>query len=225
MERAHWSLFHAIEFYAFVAVIVAIGWQKCFDWLLWIWQLSAVTEVAFQNGPISGAPMVDYAGFFIGGAACYLIWEGGRKLPPCLLLIGGWLFGTYQSLGRLWMYEKVYGVPFNRTVVASLVTLIFATLTLVAFRRTGALGRTSWLGPANVTYPLYLQHQSVGFALINRLYPAWPATAVLITTSAAIHRTLERPIAQGLKSALRRLAAGRVVTPMETRLPGEGGNP
>lgn len=69
-----------------------------------------------------------------------------------------------------------------------------------------------WLAAAgNLTYPLYLIHMYVGFALIDLLRRQVPAglllpaiTAFMLAVSWIIHRYVERPMGTKLRQAMKR---------------------
>jgi peptidoglycan/LPS O-acetylase OafA/YrhL len=71
--------------------------------------------------------------------------------------------------------------------------------------------RGSWLTTAGaLTYPLYLLHEEIGWAVIARLHdrvPKWPLVIGLVVAMLVaawlVHRLVERPIAPRLREAMK----------------------
>jgi peptidoglycan/LPS O-acetylase OafA/YrhL len=101
-------------------------------------------------------------------------------------------------------------------VVVGTLTLFFVVMALIAVRRTGRFGQIRWTVAGEVTYPLYLLHQIIGFAVFNVTYPSisphvllWTTIGVMLALSYAVHVGVERT----LSPPLRRLLAGRTLQP------------
>jgi peptidoglycan/LPS O-acetylase OafA/YrhL len=99
----------------------------------------------------------------------------------------------------------------NGAIVAGIITACFAIMLAVACQWTGALGRVRWVMLGSVTYPLYLLHQNIGFAIFNAYYPninahllLWGTIALMLLVSYAIHRWIEKPMGNLLKGAVDR---------------------
>jgi peptidoglycan/LPS O-acetylase OafA/YrhL len=90
--------------------------------------------------------------------------------------------------------------------VVLVITGIFAVMAAVALRWLSWI-RGGWLTVAGaLTYPLYLLHQEIGYAIIARLHhriPKWPLLVGLIAgmlvVAWLVHRLVERPLAPVVK--------------------------
>jgi peptidoglycan/LPS O-acetylase OafA/YrhL len=80
---------------------------------------------------------------------------------------------------------------------------------LLALRKLDSVARPWFFAVGAITYPLYLIHQYIGYALINKLADgSWPYLRLLLIVflmlalSWGLNRFLEVPAARALKKAL-----------------------
>lgn len=125
------------------------------------------------------------------------------------LLVLAWWLAVVRTHHDLAKFEQEFHTRFDPLVTASLVTLFFVVLLLIALRKTGPLAGVRWPILGAITYPLYLLHQNIGYMIFNALYPQWNqhllfwgTVATMIVGSLAIHLLLEKPIARQMKRAL-----------------------
>ena len=78
-------------------------------------------------------------------------------------------------------------------------------------RRTGVIGRSTWVTVGALTYPLYLLHQNIGYMIFNLGYPAlnphllmWGTVALMLGLSYAVHAWVEVPLSAPLKQLANR---------------------
>ena len=209
VDGAYWSLLVEMRFYALVALLLWLGQLPRAQWWLGCWLVVVVLDEWLGQGRLRSLLIVDYAAYFVAGAVCYLIWERGASPARLGLLLACWGLALFQSLRALAPFEQHYATAMNRPVVAGLITLFFLALLLVALRRTGMLGRRSWTLAGALTYPVYLLHQNIGYALFNLAYPRWPAplllllvTLLVLALAYGVHRGVERRYATSFKRCL-----------------------
>jgi peptidoglycan/LPS O-acetylase OafA/YrhL len=119
----------------------------------------------------------------------------------------------YQALRFAHGVSLRYHQPLHAPVVAGVITVIFAVMTLIALRVTRRLGRPWFAAAGALTYPLYLVHAYAGFVLISLLAPVvsrWvlvPAMIVFMgAVACAIHRLIEVRLGPRLRRGLIRLS-------------------
>lgn len=212
MDGAYWSIVLEIVFYFWVALAVAIGWFDRFrlelatGWLL----VAVANELLIDNAAARLLFVTEYAGFFIGGLLAFDILRRGAK-PETLVVAAAALVFSLSSLftGRAWMLEH-YGVALSPVQLISAGIGVHAIFLAALFIRLRASAIVALLGA--LTYPLYLLHQHIGYALIEALAPAlgrWEAAgaafALIFAAAALVVVALERPAQRWLKPRLAKL--------------------
>lgn len=221
IDGAYWSLLVEIRFYALIAVVLATGRiyqaQRC----LVLWLLACIALEILAMLPINWIPalalhylrsvlITNYATYFIAGATCFLIWEKGASLNRLAVLLAAWGLAIFQSGAILRkVVEENYKTTLNSSIVASILTIFFLVMLLIALRRTGSIANYRWPLAGAISYPLYLLHQNIGYLVFNRLYPAlnahvllWGTIIVVVGAAYAVHAVVERRLASRMKTAL-----------------------
>lgn len=206
IDGVYWSLFVELQFYAMVAVLIALGWIRRAPLFLALWLAASVVLEAIPIGPLRTLLLVSYSSYFIGGAACYLIWSQGASSTPLALFAGSLGLALYQALAALPGFEQQFSTQMNPYIVGAIVIACFAIMLMVALRRTGWFGQRRWITAGVITYPLYLLHQNIGYMVFNLAWPAvnahvlfWGVTALMILASYAVHVLVERRFTPHLK--------------------------
>ena len=214
MDGVYWSLFVELRFYALTLAILALGRIHHSQRLLAVWLLVSALLQAMPDSKLAYLLIADYSAFFIGGAACYLIWSAGASRGRLALLAGAWLLALVQAIREAAGLGLRFAMTFEPLAVASAVTAFFGVLLAIALHRSGWFGRQRWLLAGALTYPLYLLHQNVGYMLFNRYAPVverhllfWGVILLALTAAYAVHRLVERPLAARLRSSLTRLTS------------------
>lgn len=213
MDGAYWSIVLELVFYFWVAAALVFGLFErrrldlAASWLL----LSVANEFLFDSEPLRLLFITEYAGFFAGGIVAYEAGKNGWRAEAIVLGAAAFLFATASLFsGRDWMLDH-YGVALSPGAVvaasAAVHVLFFGALAL----RLPESGGIAFAGA--LTYPLYLLHQHIGYALIGAIAPwtgRWAAAAVAMLFVAllagAIVILVERPAQTWLKPRLKRLA-------------------
>lgn len=230
IDGAYWSLAVEIQFYVLVAIVLIARKIHQTQFLLALWLAGTVLVDLFPFTKLQNFLVVDYSGFFIAGAACFLIWSQGLSLERIGLLLASWYLTLYQAIGVLPDFEYHYHTSMNCYVVAIVVTAFFGVMLLISLRLTGAFGKRRWLRLGAMSYPLYLVHQNVGFmifnvasAAINRQLLFWGTILLSIGIAFLVHTLIEKRFASGLNRVLDSL--DRVSLPTKNEYLAERVNP
>jgi peptidoglycan/LPS O-acetylase OafA/YrhL len=107
-----------------------------------------------------------YSPYFVAGMAFFLM-HRFRPDPMLWGIVGiSYLLAIHYLGVDTRIMHKFGGIP--AWLAPVIITAFFVIMTLVAYGKLGVTWR--WLTTAGVlTYPLYLLHQDIGWALINRL--------------------------------------------------------
>ena len=205
VEGVYWSLTVELAFYLCMwglwrlrllgrIEVVLLGWIA----LKLLWWLAP--ELPYRLEMLLA---LDYIAFFAIGIAAYRVREGARS----------WA----QQLPVLAMALVVTAIAGTRgdLITFCLVTVIF--IELVA-GRLGFLDRKLLLWLGALSYPIYLVHQFMGYAILARLgaigVPAWLALLVAIAAALGvaqlIHSFVERPAHKTIPAAWRKWRESRL---------------
>jgi peptidoglycan/LPS O-acetylase OafA/YrhL len=212
VETVYWTLFVELCFYLLFAIVVHLGvtYRRVVVFCV-IWMTVAVLAPPLQIPLLSILAIPEYAPYFVAGSAMYLMYRF-RPSPLLVAIVGfAWLVSMHRVGARLTNLNPGFDVPVwpGRVII----TLAFAAMLAVALRWTDRI-RWRWLTVAGVlTYPFYLLHQRVGYAIIRTAYrhtelPVWSlvaaTTATVLTLAWILHRCVERPLSGRLRAGLKR---------------------
>lgn len=212
IDAVYWTLFVELKFYLIMALMLARGLTYRRTVLLCaVWMTVAVMAPSLDLPALNALVISDYAPYFIGGIAMYLI----HRFGPAPLLYGitgfAWLVCLARVDDRIAQMRPGFSVPTWPAML--IITLCFAVLLLIALGRTDRI-TWRWLTVAGaLTYPLYLLHSRIGHTVIRAGYehtvvPVWAliaATTVLMLGLAwLVHRFIERPLARRVRDLVRR---------------------
>ena len=216
IDGSYWTLFVEMKFYALVGIVLALGRIRHVQSILVGWLLLSVLGEFWPNKYLRYFLIVDYSAYFIGGAACFLVWSRGSSPARLGLLLLCWWLALFQSTKAVAGMVEHYHTDLNNYVAGGLITVFFGVMVLVAMKATGVFGRTRWLAAGALTYPLYLLHENIGFIIFNKAYPAvnahlllWGTLALMLATAWVVHVQVERRFSPPLKRALARLFGGK----------------
>ena len=225
MDGAYWSIVYEITFYAWVALLMALGlFCRQIDLIVLFWLAVSVWNEATLGSSVLGRLLITgNSGFFAAGLLLYEIYAGRRDATVLLLLAAAAEVSVYQSVSGVQWLRDHYNVPFDGRVVAAVSAGSIAAVGLAMRIRRLPLRPDVILAIGGLTYPLYLLHQHIGFMVFNRLDGAMPRPALVAATIAGmtglswlVWRHVDRPGQRLLKAALTH-AAGRAA-PLWTKL-------
>lgn len=214
MDGAYWSIVLELVFYFWIAVALLTGaFQRYKLELVAIWLIVAfANETYVDSEALRMLFITEYAGFFAGGVIAYEATKT-RWTPELLVFAAAaFLFATLTLFsGRIWMLGH-YGAALAPGALVAASAVLHAVF-LGALMINLPARRTIVFAGA-LTYPLYLLHQHIGYAVIVSLTPAlgrWPAViaaaGLAITAAAIIVIAFERPAQRFLKPRLAGAAA------------------
>ncbi|KWA20703.1 acyltransferase [Burkholderia territorii] len=171
-----------------------------------MWLIGTVLVELFPFIKLKGFLVTDYAGFFIAGAACFLIRQHGLSRSRISLVFGAWALSLYHELRLLPYFGQNFGKELEPAIVAVVMTSFFVVMLTLAMRRTPILASSRWVWFGAVSYPLYLIHQNVGYMLFNEVGSNvdqavlfWGVITVAIGAALLLHIAVEKPAAGPLK--------------------------
>ncbi|WP_177235108.1 acyltransferase [Streptomyces sp. MUSC 14] len=205
-----WTLWVELRFYVLFALLVVVRGVTRRRVVLFacVWTLAAVLCHSSKSELLNQVVMPEYAPFFIGGLALYLIHRFGSDLLSWGIVAMSWLLAQREATVGLWGHHP-HRDPY---VVILIVTVAFAAVAVVALGW-ASWARGRWLVTAGaLTYPFYLVHEHLGWFVIRVLHRGlglgpWPTLVVtvlgMLVLAWLIHRFVEKPFGPRLKRALK----------------------
>lgn len=213
MDGAYWSIVLELVFYFWVTVALMTGvFQRHKLELVAVWLLLALAnETLVDSEALRMLFVTEYAGFFAGGIIAYEAKKAGWNAVLLTFAAAAFVFGTMTLFsGRAWMLDH-YGVALSpAALVASSAVLhaVFLGTLTIHLRASKGIALAG-----AVTYPLYLLHQHVGYAVIDALAPhigglaaIAAATAIAVVAATVIVIVFERPAQRLMKPWLAKAA-------------------
>jgi peptidoglycan/LPS O-acetylase OafA/YrhL len=173
VDPVYWTLWRELMFYLLFAIVVwrGVAYRRTVAFCV-LWTVASVLAVWTAVPVLKNLVGSECSMYFIAGIAMYLM----HRFRPTILLGGivgvSWALATYNlTESTAGQSRIVLHHPISSHVAAGIVTLCFGMVLAVAL---GWLDRIQWrwLTVAGaLTYPLYLIHQIIGYAIIRWLNP------------------------------------------------------
>lgn len=225
LDGAYWTIAYEIIFYAWVFLAIATGifergWRIAI--VAWL-AISVLNETMIGSGAVQKLLITEYSGYFAFGLTLYKAQKQPGLANLCVLATAAaWAiacpFLTQPDFVETYALDRsVFGLALIGPVALGAMTL--AAL-LPSLRISPAVA----VGLGGLTYPLYLLHQNIGYAVFanfgteqSRWLVAFSLLIALLFVSWIIARTIE-PLARRMivdasrrikNEALRLLPSGR----------------
>jgi peptidoglycan/LPS O-acetylase OafA/YrhL len=197
IDLPYWTLTYELVFYVYLAVILHFGLLRSIEWLgllsLAINCILLMTVDVELHRRSSIVLMVHYTNFFLIGICLYRLYAGTAR-PVTYLALGCAIAATALGGGERAFYASGW--------VYLPLTAAFAALVWFATSRHGKwLAWPPLLFLGRVSYPLYLVHGVVGFAIIrlcaelgwSTLGGVLAAVTVSVSMAVLVHYLVEVP--------------------------------
>jgi len=217
VDTVYWTLWIELKFYLIVACLIGAGLSdRRVRTVGAVWLAAAVALSAYPQGLLREVVMPDFAPYLIAGMAMFLLRRNRSDRKSWVLLICCWLVSLQRVEVRALDLKPGYVVPVWPALV--LITVGYAVLLGIALGMTDRVN-WRWLGSAGaLTYPFYLVHQRVGYAVIRTVHQCLglpPGVVIvgvvclLLALAGLVHRLVERPLAPLLKACVLGRRVGR----------------
>lgn len=227
LDGSYWTLVQETMFYIWVWLALITGLIRHVRLLLYGWLAVTCAALLLPDTSVGwmvgGLLISDYAAYFIAGGLFYLIWKERRlrlsdsvALVVCLVL--SVYLGAQDALNPLGAADRSYDL--DPVSVGLWVTSFFVLFAVLSGRQLPeqALRPWAWLGA--LTYPLYLLHQHIGYALINKFKLVMPGEAAIglmfvlaLLGAWAAHKWLEVPFTRWVKVRIEGILPSKAPVP------------
>ncbi|CAM3643924.1 acyltransferase [Occultella aeris] len=217
VDGVYWTLWVEMQFYLLMAVMVAIGLTR--RRVLFVATALPLVGTALtltMPGATETLTSLGWASMFGAGMVMYVIYRDGHSVRlwalAALNTAQGVLIAAVKQTSAIEAIAS--GAEVSPLILALAVLGAVAAVATIAFVPTIRNLDWRWLtAVGTLTYPLYLTHEYVGWAVIEALHPAlgkWPTLIVAVGTCLAlawlIHRFVEkrwhRPLRRRLEALL-----------------------
>ncbi|MGB7433287.1 MAG: acyltransferase [Ahrensia sp.] len=190
VDGVYWTLVYEFIFYGWVAILLLVGIfhsrmiAVCAVWLA----ITALNQYVLEYGPFLRLFITEYSGSFVAGLMFWHIRRHGLSIPA-VLLIGVSIFllgnGLYVAGQQSFLVNPPPPLTFANAQAFSL--FIIALVGAGVFAPQLQRGQKTLMLLGGISYPLYLVHQEIGYALFRHFDGVFPTLPmVLFTAFAAI---------------------------------------
>jgi len=209
IDAVYWSLLVEIKFYALVWLCICFGQMRRVYGILAGWLLFTIANQFLKSDVIRLVFLTEYAQYFIGGCAMYLIWSRGLNFRRVALTMAALAVALWIEIGNVPGVVAWHNAPISRARVGILVIMFFATLFYLSIRHAD-MKRSKWLELAGaMSYPVYLLHLNSGVIIFRFLYGKmnvhllyWGMTGAVVVLAWAVHRFVEKPVQPWMKGKI-----------------------
>jgi len=167
IDATHWYLVRELQFYLFVAVVLALGRGRLLPKIYPIW---AIVLCIWNLSNFSDFNIWYFSGYFSlisGGAIIYSIKEWGWNPLRIIGLIAAYVGAIDTRISIIPALESRRNTEYSPWVISIIVTSIFLIMLLTLTKAIDNF-KISWIGMAGaLTYPLYLIHGRIGGTMIQ----------------------------------------------------------
>jgi len=199
LDGAYWTIAYEIIFYGWIFLMIATdlfdrAWRVVI--LAWI-AISVVNEAMIGSGAIQKLLITEYSGYFSFGLTLYKVRRHFSVGSLCVLGAAACWAMVAPFLTEP-DFVEMYGLGRDVLGLALVGPIALGTLVLCAMAPSMRIPPELAIGLGGLTYPLYLLHQNIGYAVFarfstdgNRWLAALSLIAALLFVSWVIARTVE----------------------------------
>lgn len=169
IDGAYWTIAYEITFYGWVFLLLWAGlFQRHWAAVVLVWlAISVVNEEVLMNGAIGKVFITEFSGFFAFGLALFK-WQKARDYKALAIMALAFAWACREPFLSDAAFIKNYGLGRPEIGLLLVGPLSLCLFTLFASLRRIPISPSLALQLGALTYPLYLLHQNIGYAVFNR---------------------------------------------------------
>lgn len=166
LDGAYWTIVYEIIFYGWIFILSAFGlFQRHWRVILLAWlALSAGNELVFDSGVIRKLFITEYSGFFGFGLVLFKLREDACRQDFCALAAAA-IWASSAAFITEPLFFEMYAVTRPDTGLMLMGPLSLAAVIAAVFLPPCRISPEIAIGLGGLTYPLYLLHQNIGYAI------------------------------------------------------------
>lgn len=169
VDDAHWFLLRELQFYLFIAVVLALGLGKRLPQIFPVW---AIIVCLWNLANLPRFEIWYFSGYFAllsGGAIIFCIREWGWTWLRAIGLLAAYICAMDTRMAKAAWLSSHRNSEYSAATIGIIVTVLFFLLLLTLSKSVSGL-QVKWAGIAGaITYPLFLIHGRVGLLTIQNL--------------------------------------------------------
>ncbi|WP_431323601.1 acyltransferase family protein [Rhizobium sp. YTU87027] len=184
LDGAYWTIAYEAMFYGWVFVFMALGWFKKY-WrtivVCWL-ALSIANELRIDSEALRKLLITEYSGYFVFGMTLYKLRQG-QSPGAFLILAASILWATATPFIIEPKFFELYGIHRSTAGLALTGPIAISCVALCAMLPGFPIRPAVAIGVGGLTYPLYLLHQHIGYAVFARfgtVHGRWLVATTLI---------------------------------------------
>jgi peptidoglycan/LPS O-acetylase OafA/YrhL len=211
LDGAYWTIAYEITFYAWVFLMIASGLlERHWRPMIAIWLvISVLNESVLHSGAIQKLLITEYSGYFAFGFTLFQIRKQGSAIGLAVLA-GAALWATATPFLTAASFVETYGLSRSPVGLALMGPLSLGFVTIAVLSPSLPISRSWAIALGGLTYPLYLLHQNIGYAVFTRFgatIDRWLVLAVLVPALLLVSLVIARNIEPPARRAIVRFAS------------------
>jgi peptidoglycan/LPS O-acetylase OafA/YrhL len=166
LDGAYWTIVYEIIFYVWVFVFSALGLFKR-HWrmvvIAWL-ALSALNELVIGSGAIQKLFITEYSGFF-GFGLCLFKLRTSSQRRDFFALVAAAIWASSAAFITEPDFVEMYAIMRPDLGLMLMGPLCLAAVVIATFSPALPMSPALAIGLGGLTYPLYLLHQNIGYAI------------------------------------------------------------
>ncbi len=222
LDAVYWTLNVELSFYCWMFLVYRLGLLERLNRIVagaLLFQLGAslwqTSKGIHASQGLQAVFLLEYVHLFCAGMLFYQIKQNGWNLQAGLLLC--WCLINHIFIPFRWFPW----IPLNHWGVVA-VFAVFVTMTLVVSGRLGWIVSVPTVFLGTISYPLYLLHDEVGRALMDRLsqwgFSRWEgfgcSLGIVLLLATALTFLVEQPSLKWIRRKYAELKSSKLPTPV-----------
>lgn len=184
LDGAYWTIAYELMFYGWVFIFIALGWfKKYWQAIVVCWlALSVSNELHIDSEVLRKIFITEYSGYFVCGMALYKFGQR-QSLAGIFIFAIAVLWATATPFVIEPKFFEMYGLRRSTGGLSLVGPIAISSVALCVMLPRLPIRSATTIGIGGLTYPFYLLHQNIGYAVFARFgmdYGRWLVGMCLI---------------------------------------------
>jgi peptidoglycan/LPS O-acetylase OafA/YrhL len=205
VDGAYWSLVVELVFYCYVGLAIKLNLLHRTKGIAIVWLALCLANFVVDSHWINTLFLTRWAPLFLVGIMAFKVREGDRSVSSWAVLAAAASVAVFQSF---WLARSAAADSADRLEWIFIIALVAIFVTIVHRPRQVRPSKLS-NSFGDLTYPVYLTHQNIGFLLLatySGLIGSWLALGFALLISLALGFILNQLVERRLTAKMRKIA-------------------